>query len=74
MSTTELILSLECSLLVLFILLMVGSLILYKWKSAASSGSANRPNDPRSRNYIVLPHTNAEPVQLQRNVKQVRKC
>ena len=70
MSTTELILSLECSLLALFILLMVGSLILYKWKSAAS-GSTNRPNDPRSRNYIVLPHTNAEPVQLERNVKQV---
>ncbi len=70
MSTTELILLLECGLLALFILLMVGALILYKWTNTTSH-STNRPNDPRNRNYIVLPHTNAQPVQLERNVKQV---
>jgi hypothetical protein len=70
MSTTELILSLECSLLVLFILLMAGALFLYKWKNTAPS-STGRGNDLRNRNYIVLPHTNAEPVQVERNAKQV---
>ena len=70
MSTTEVILSLECSLLVLFILLMVGTLILYKWRNG-SSRNANKPTNSKKRNYIVLPHSNAEPVHLERNIKQV---
>lgn len=70
MSTTEVILSLECSLLVLFILLMVGALILYKWRNG-SSRNINKPSNSKKRNYIVLPHSNAEAVQLERNIKQV---
>ncbi|XP_028391515.1 uncharacterized protein LOC114516279 [Dendronephthya gigantea] len=70
MSTTEIILSLECSLLVLFLLLMVGTLLLYRLRNTASRNT-NRPNDSGNRKYIVLPHTSAEPVPVERNVKLV---
>lgn len=75
MSATEVILSLECSLLVLFILLMIGALILYKWRDG-SSRNTTKPNNSKKRSYIVLPHSNAESVQLERNIKQVQilKC
>ena len=70
MSTTELILSLECSLLALFILLMIGALVMYKWRNVIP-GQSLTSSDSKDRNYIVLPHTNAEPVQVERSIKQV---
>lgn len=69
MNNFGIILTLECSVFAVFILI-VGGLIMFKWKNLMLRYNAGSKDNSSERKFMILPQTGVKCAQLQRNIEQ----